>query len=170
MEPYLDETAYHDTPNCTWPFGTHIAVVEVDEETGVVDLVRYVAVDDVGKKINPMIVDGQLHGGIVQGVGQALWEEAIYGDDGQLLSGSMLDYALPRASWLPNLELDETVTPSPVNPIGVKGVGEAGAIASTAAVSNAVIDALKPFGVRHLDMPHTAPKLWRAMHAQEARS
>ena len=126
MEPYLDETAYHDTPNCTWPFGTHIAIVEVDEETGEVDLVRYVAVDDVGKKINPMIVDGQLHGGIAQGVGQALWEGAIYGDDGQLQSGSMLDYALPRASWFPNLELDETVTPSPVNPLGVKGVGEAG--------------------------------------------
>ena len=142
MEPYLDETAYYDTPNCTWPFGTHIAIVEIDEETGKVDLVRYIAVDDVGKKINPMIVDGQLHGGIAQGVGQALWEQAIYGDDGQLLSGSMIDYALPRASWLPNLELDETVTPSPVNPIGVKGVGEAGAIASTAAVANAVNDAL----------------------------
>jgi aerobic carbon-monoxide dehydrogenase large subunit len=170
MEPYLDETAYHDTPNCTWPFGTHVAVVEVDEETGKVDLVRYVAVDDVGKKINPMIVDGQLHGGIAQGVGQALWEEAVYGDDGQLLSGSMLDYALPRASWLPNLELAETVTPSPVNPIGVKGVGEAGTIASTAAVANAMMDALKPFGIRHLDMPFTAPKVWRAMHSQEARS
>ena len=126
---------------------------------------RYVAVDDVGKKINPMIVDGQLHGGIVQGVGQALWEGAIYGQDGQLLSGSMLDYALPRASWLPNLELDETVTPSPVNPLGVKGVGEAGAIASTAAVANAVIDALAPFGVRHLDMPYTPQTVWRAMHA-----
>jgi carbon-monoxide dehydrogenase large subunit len=165
MEPYLDETAYHDTPNCTWPFGTHIAVVEVDEETGKVDLVRYVAVDDVGKKINPMIVDGQLHGGIVQGVGQALWEEAVYGDDGQLQSGSMLDYALPRAAWLPNLELDETVTPSPVNPIGVKGVGEAGAIASTAAVANAVNDALSPLGIRHLDMPFTAQKVWRAMQS-----
>ena len=165
MEPYLDETVYHDTPNCTWPFGTHIAIVEIDEETGKVDLVRYVAVDDVGKKINPMIVDGQLHGGIVQGVGQALWEGAVYGQDGQLLSGSMLDYALPRASWLPNLELDETVTPSPVNPLGVKGVGEAGAIASTAAVSNAVIDALAPFGIRHLDMPYTPPTVWRAMHA-----
>src|SRR4029453_15755491 len=105
MEPYLDETAYHDTPNCTWPFATHIAIVEIDEETGVVDLVRYIAVDDVGKKINPLIVDGQLHGGIVQGVGQALWEEAVYSDDGQLQSGSMLDYALPRAAWLPNLEL-----------------------------------------------------------------
>jgi carbon-monoxide dehydrogenase large subunit len=165
MEPYLDETAYYDTPNCTWPFGTHVAIVEVDEATGHVDLVKYVAVDDVGNKINPMIVDGQLHGGIVQGIGQALWEGAVYGDDGQLLSGSMLDYALPRASWIPNLELDETVTPSPVNPIGVKGVGEAGAIASTAAVANAVNDALKPFGIRHLDMPLTPQTVWKAMQA-----
>jgi aerobic carbon-monoxide dehydrogenase large subunit len=163
MEPYLDETAYHDTPNCTFPFGTHIAIVEVDEETGHIDLVRYVAVDDVGKKINPMIVDGQLHGGIAQGVGQALWEEAVYDDDGQLLSGSMLDYALPRASWLPAFELDETVTPSPVNALGVKGVGEAGCIASTAAVANAVIDALSPLGIKHLDMPFTAQKVWGAM-------
>jgi carbon-monoxide dehydrogenase large subunit len=165
MEPYLDETAYHDTDNCTFPFGTHIALVEIDEETGVVDLVRYIAVDDVGRKINPMIVDGQLHGGIAQGIGQALWEGAVYGDDGQLLSGSMLDYALPRASWLPSFELDETVTPSPVNPLGVKGVGEAGCIASTAAVANAVIDALSPLGIRHLDMPYTAPKVWAAIQA-----
>jgi carbon-monoxide dehydrogenase large subunit len=163
MEPYLDETAYHDTPNCTWPFGTHIAIVEIDEETGSVELVRYVAVDDVGKKINPMIVDGQLHGGIAQGVGQALWEGAIYDDGGQLLTGSMLDYAMPRASYFPNIELDETVTPSPVNPIGVKGVGEAGAIASTAAVANAVVDALSPLGIRHLDMPYTAQTVWRAI-------
>ena len=163
MEPYLDETAYHDTPNCTWPFGTHIALVEVDEQTGEVALKRYVAVDDVGKKINPLIVDGQLHGGIAQGVGQALWEGAIYSDDGQLLTGSMLDYTLPRASFFPNLELDETVTPSPVNPIGVKGVGEAGAIASTAAVANAVIDALSPLGIRHLDMPYTPQTVWRAI-------
>jgi carbon-monoxide dehydrogenase large subunit len=165
MEPYLDETAYYDTPNCTWPFGTHIAVVEIDEETGETDLIRYLAVDDVGKKINPMIVDGQLHGGIVQGVGQALWETAIYADDGQLLSGSMMDYALPRASWIPDLELQETVTPSPVNPLGVKGVGEAGAIASTAAVANAVNDALAPLGIRHLDMPFTAQTVWRAIQA-----
>ncbi|HEY8635828.1 MAG TPA: xanthine dehydrogenase family protein molybdopterin-binding subunit [Candidatus Limnocylindrales bacterium] len=164
MEPYLDETAYHDTPNCTWPFGTHIAIVEIDEETGSVELVKYVAVDDVGKKINPMIVDGQLHGGIAQGVGQALWEGAVYDDGGQLLTGSMLDYTVPRASFFPNIELDETVTPSPVNPIGVKGVGEAGAIASTAAVANAVIDALGPFGIRHLDMPYTPQTVWRAMH------
>jgi carbon-monoxide dehydrogenase large subunit len=165
MEPYLDETAYHDTPNCTFPFGTHIAVVEVDEETGKVDLVRYVAVDDVGKKINPLIVDGQLHGGIAQGVGQALWEQAVYSDEGQLLSGSMMDYALPRAAWFPNIELDETVTPSPVNPLGVKGVGEAGAIASTAAVANAVNDALAPLGIRHLDMPYTPRTVWAAIQA-----
>jgi carbon-monoxide dehydrogenase large subunit len=165
MEPYLDETAYHDTPNCTWPFGTHIAIVEVDEETGEIDLKRYIAVDDVGKKINPMIVDGQLHGGIAQGVGQALWERAVYSDDGQLLSGSMMDYALPRASWLPSFELDETVTPSPVNPIGVKGVGEAGCIASTAAVANAVNDALAPLGIGHLDMPYTSQTVWRAIQS-----
>ena len=163
MEPYLDETAYHDTPNCTWPFGTHIALVEIDEETGTVQLKRYVAVDDVGKKINPMIVDGQLHGGIAQGVGQALWEGAIYSDEGQLLTGSMMDYTVPRASFFPNLELDATETPSPVNPLGVKGVGEAGTIASTAAVSNAVIDALSPLGIRHLDMPYTPQKVWRAI-------
>jgi carbon-monoxide dehydrogenase large subunit len=163
MEPYLDETAYHDTTNCTFPFGTHIAIVEIDEETGDTDLVRYVAVDDVGNKINPMIVDGQLHGGIVQGIGQALWEAAVYSDDGQLVSGSMMDYALPRAAWLPSFELDQTITPSPVNPLGVKGVGEAGTIASTAATANAVIDALSPLGIRHLDMPHTAQNVWRAI-------
>jgi len=165
MEPYLYETAYYDTTNCTWPFGTHIAIVEIDEETGETELKRYIAVDDVGKKINPMIVDGQLHGGIAQGVGQALWETAIYGDDGQLQSGSLMDYALPRASWLPNFELDETVTPSPVNPLGVKGVGEAGCIASTAAVANAVNDALAPLGIRHLDMPFTAQTVWRAIQS-----
>ena len=163
MEPYLDETAYHDTTNCTFPFGTHIAIVEVDEETGETDLVRYVAVDDVGNEINPLIVGGQLHGGIAQGVGQALWEEAVYSEDGQLVSGSMMDYALPRAAWLPSFELDKTVTPSPVNPLGVKGVGEAGTIASTAATANAVIDALAPLGIRHLDMPYTPQKVWRAI-------
>ena len=129
------------------------------------DLVRYVAVDDVGNKINPMIVDGHLHGGIAQGVGQALWEGAIYSDEGQLLTGSMLDYALPKAAWFPNIELDETVTPSPVNPLGVKGVGEAGAIASTAAVANSVIDALSPLGIRHLDMPYTDQTVWRAIQS-----
>jgi carbon-monoxide dehydrogenase large subunit len=170
MEPFLDETSYYDPPNCTFPFGTHVALVEVDEETGVIELKRYVAVDDVGKKINPMIVDGQLHGGIVQGIGQALWEAARYGEDGQLLSGTMQDYALPRASWLPHFELDETVTPSPVNPLGVKGAGEAGTIGSAAAVVNAVVDALSPLDIHHIDMPLTAPTVWRAMHAREVRS
>jgi carbon-monoxide dehydrogenase large subunit len=165
MEPYLDETAYYDTPNCTWPFGTHVAVVEVDRETGKVELVDYVAVDDVGKKINPLIVDGQIHGGIVQGIGQALWEGAVYDEEGQLLSGSMMDYAVPRASWIPEMKLDETVTPSPVNVLGVKGVGEAGAIASTPAVVNAVIDALSPLGIRHVDMPLTPQRVWKAIQA-----
>jgi carbon-monoxide dehydrogenase large subunit len=165
LEPYLDETAYYDPVNCTFPFGTHVAVVEVDEGTGAVELVRYVAVDDCGNRINPMVVEGQIVGGIVQGVGQALWEGAVYDDDGQLQSGSMLDYALPRASWLPNFELDHTVTPAPDNPLGVKGIGEAGTIASTPAVANAVIDALSPFGVRHLDMPLTPQTVWRAMQA-----
>ncbi|HVQ22790.1 MAG TPA: molybdopterin cofactor-binding domain-containing protein, partial [Candidatus Saccharimonadia bacterium] len=165
MEPYLDETAYHDTPNCTWPFGTHIAMVEIDEATGEVDLVRFIAVDDCGNKINPMIVDGQIHGGVAQGIGQALWEGAVYDDQGQLLSGSMLDYALPKASRFPFFELDETVTPSPVNPLGVKGIGEAGTIGSTPAVVNAVIDALSGMGIRHLDMPLTSQKVWYAMQS-----
>ena len=170
MEPFLDETAYYDAPNCTFPFGTHIAIVEVDQDTGQVELVRYIAVDDVGNKINPMVVDGQIHGGIAQGVGQALWERAVYGEDGQLLSGSMLDYAVPRAGWFPNFELDETVTPSPVNPLGVKGVGETGTIASPPAVANAVIDALASFGIRHLDMPFTPQTVWRAMQGREVKA
>ncbi|MBX3029529.1 MAG: molybdopterin-dependent oxidoreductase [Chloroflexi bacterium] len=168
MEPFLDETAYYDPPNCTYPFGTHVAMVEVDRETGHVDLVRYIGVDDVGKKINPLVVDGQLHGGIAQGVGQALWEGAVYDDSGQLLSGTMMDYALPRASRLPSFELDETVTPSPVNPLGIKGAGEAGTIGSAAAVVNAVVDALSDFGIRHIDMPLTDQTVWRAMRVAEA--
>jgi carbon-monoxide dehydrogenase large subunit len=165
VEPYLDETAYYDTPNTTWPFGTHVAVVEVDKETGEVDLVRYVAVDDCGTRINPLIVEGQIHGGLAQGIGQALWEGAVYDEDGQLLSGSMMDYAVPRAAWFPRFELDETVTPSPVNPMGVKGVGEAATIGSTAAVVNAVVDALSPLGIRHIDMPLTPQRVWQAMTA-----
>jgi carbon-monoxide dehydrogenase large subunit len=169
MEPFLDETTFYDAKNVSWPFGTHVAVVEIDQDTGVVDLKRYIAVDDVGRKINPMIVDGQIHGGIAQGVGQALWEGAVYNADGQLLSGTMQDYALPRASWFPQLELDETITPSPDNPLGVKGVGETGAIASTAAVANAVMNALSPLGISHVDLPLTPPNLWRAIHASEVQ-
>jgi carbon-monoxide dehydrogenase large subunit len=130
-----------------------------------VHLRRYVAVDDFGNVINPMIVDGQLHGGIAQGVSQALWEAAVYDSAGQLLSGSMMSYVLPKAEFLPMFETDRTVTPTPVNPLGVKGAGEAGAIASTAAVANAVLDALSPFGIVHLDMPLTPGKIWDAVQA-----
>jgi aerobic carbon-monoxide dehydrogenase large subunit len=163
MEPGLEATSFFDPPNFTFPFGTHIAVVEVERSTGLVKLVRYVAVDDVGNVINPMIVDGMLHGGIAQGVGQALFEHAAYDDNGQLLTASLLDYAIPKADRLPSFELDRTVTPSPVNPLGVKGAGEAGTIASTPAVANAVIDALSPFGITHIDMPLTPARLWQAM-------
>lgn len=162
-EPGLDFTSYFEPPNCTYPFGAHIAVVEVDRETGVVDLKRYVAVDDCGNVINPMLVEGQVHGGIAQGVAQALYEECVYGEDGQLLTGSYLDYNVPRAEQLPSFELDRTVTPTPVNPLGAKGVGEAGTIGATPAVVNAVVDALAPFGVDHIDMALRPEKLWRIM-------
>ena len=168
MEPGLEMTSFFDPSNFTFPFGTHIAVVEVDVETGRTSLVRYVAVDDVGNVINPMIVDGQLHGGIAQGVAQALWEWASYDEAGQLTTGSLMDYGLPRADQLPSFETDRTVTPSPVNPLGVKGAGEAGTIAATPAVANAVMDALSPFGIAHLDLPLTPQKVWKAV--QSARS
>lgn len=162
-EPFLDDTSYYDPPNCTFPFGTHICVVEVNAVTGDVHLKRYVAVDDVGKVINPMIVEGQAHGGIVQGIAQALWEGAVYDDSGQLLSGTLMDYAIPRADLIPHLEVSRTETPSPTNPMGVKGAGEAGTIAATPAVVNAVVDALKPFGITHLDMPLTPARVWQAI-------
>lgn len=164
MEPFLDETSYYDPEDCTYPFGTHICVVEVDRDTGKVHINRYFAVDDVGKVINPMIVDGQIHGGVTQGIAQALYEGAVYDDNGQLVSGTLLDYAVPTAAMVPTYEHARTETPSPVNPLGVKGAGEAGTIASTPAVVNAVIDALSPLGVKHLDMPLTPEKVWRAMN------
>src|SRR3954463_11490518 len=170
MEPGLEATSFFDPPNFTYPFGTHIAMVEVDADTGTVSLLRYIAVDDVGNVINPMIVDGQLHGGIAQGVAQALWEGAEYDDSGQLITGSLMSYGLPKAHQLPFFELDRTVTPTPVNPLGVKGVGEAGTIASPPAVVNAVMDALKPFGIKHLDMPLTAPKVWQAIQSARTSS
>jgi carbon-monoxide dehydrogenase large subunit len=163
LEPGLEASTFYDPANFTYPFGAHIAVVEIDKETGEVKLERYLACDDVGNVLNPMIVDGQLHGGLAQGIGQALWEGAVYDEGGQLLTGTLMDYALPRAHKLVNFELDRTTTPCPHNPLGVKGVGEAGAIASPAAVVNAVMDALKPYGVQHLDMPLTAEKVWKAM-------
>jgi aerobic carbon-monoxide dehydrogenase large subunit len=164
MEPFLDETTYYDPPNCTFPFGTHVCIVEIEAETGKVTPLRYIAVDDVGRVINPLIVDGQLHGGIAQGMAQALYEGAVYDENGQLLTGSLMDYAIPRAHMVPHYELDRTETPSPVNPMGVKGAGEAGTIASAAAVSNAVVDALSHLGIRHLDMPYTAERVWRAIN------
>jgi carbon-monoxide dehydrogenase large subunit len=167
MEPFLDETSYYDPPNCTYPFGAHICIVEVDANTGKTKILRYIAVDDVGNVINPMIVDGQVHGGIAQGVAQALYEGAVYDENGQLLTGSLMDYAVPTAAMLPSYETARTVTPSPVNPLGVKGAGETGTIASTPAVVNAVIDALKPFGVKHIDMPLTPEKVWKAIQSSK---
>jgi aerobic carbon-monoxide dehydrogenase large subunit len=162
-EPFLDDITYYDPPNCTFPFGTHVAVVEVDQETGEVRLLRYVAVDDVGRVINPLIVEGQVQGGIAQGVAQALWEGAVYDEDGQLMTSSLMDYALPKADFFPSFELERTETPTDVNPLGVKGVGETGTIASTPAVVNAVVDALAPLGITHLDMPLTPERVWRAI-------
>ena len=161
MEPGMEAMSFFDPKNFTWPGGTHIAVVEIEEATGEVTLLRYIAVDDVGNVINPLIVDGMVHGGAAQGVGQALQEEAIYDRTGQLLTGSMMDYAVPRATDLPMYELDRTVTPTPVNPMGVKGAGETATIAGSPAVINAVVDALSPYGVKHIDMPAKAEKVWR---------
>ena len=163
MEPGLEETTFYDPANFTFPNSAHIAMVEVDRDTGEVKLTHYTSVDDVGNVINPMIVEGQMVGGVAQGVGQALWEHGAYDDSGQLLSGSFMDYAMPRADGFPTILTDRIETPSPHNPLGVKGAGEMGTIAGTVTIANAVMDALAPFGVRHLDMPLTAEKLWTAI-------
>jgi carbon-monoxide dehydrogenase large subunit len=163
LEPGLEATYVYDPPNFSWPSGAHVAVVEVDTETGAVELLRYIAVDDVGTVVNPIIVEGQIHGGIAQGVAQALYEEAIYDEDGNLLTGNMVSYLVPTAAEFPRWELHRTETPSPTNPLGVKGVGETGAIASPAAVMNAVVDALADDGVTDIDMPATPERVWRAL-------
>jgi aerobic carbon-monoxide dehydrogenase large subunit len=165
-EPGLSATYFFEPANFTFPFGTHIAVVEVERETGDIKFLRYVAVDDCGKVINPMLVDGQVHGGIVQALGQAMYEEVVYDEQGQLVTGTLMDYAVPKASMIPWMELDRTETPSPVNPLGVKGVGEAGTIGATPAIVNAIVDALSPFGIRHLDMPVRPEAVWRIVSAQ----
>ncbi|MEL6534555.1 MAG: xanthine dehydrogenase family protein molybdopterin-binding subunit [Bacteroidota bacterium] len=165
LEPGLDFSSFYDPTNFTYPFGCHVAIVEVDKETGEVKLKRFIAVDDVGNVINPMIVDGQIHGGLAQGIGQALFEGAVYDESGQLLSGSYMDYTMPRADDLPNFEVERQVTPCPHNPLGVKGAGEAGCIGSTPAVVNAVIDALWSGGhqVKDIQMPLIPQRVWAAM-------
>ncbi len=169
MEPGLNESMVFDPPNCTYPFGAHICVTDVDTETGKARIRDYFAVDDCGPVINPIIVDGQLHGGLAQGIAQALYESAIYDEDGMLTTGSMVDYMIPGAPELPNYTLDRTVTPSPSNPLGVKGVGEAGTIGSPPAVINSIVDALSPFGVKHIDMPALPMRVWKAIQAAQGR-
>jgi carbon-monoxide dehydrogenase large subunit len=168
LEPGLSEEAFFEPTNMTYPFGCHIAMLEIDRETGEPTLLKFVAVDDAGNLINPLIVEGQIHGGLAQGIGQALIEEAVYDASGQPLTGSFLDYALPRATDFPRFELHNTVTPTPVNPFGAKGVGEAGTLGSTPAVVSAAVDALSPFGVTHVDMMLRPEKLWRIIHGARA--
>jgi carbon-monoxide dehydrogenase large subunit len=168
VEPGLSDEAFFEPTNNTYPFGCHIVVMEIDRETGEPTLTKVVAVDDAGNLINPMIVDGQIHGGLAQGIGQAMIEEVVYGEDGQLLTGSFMDYAIPRAIDLPKFELDVTVTPTPVNPLGAKGVGEAGTLGSTPAVVNAAVDALSQFGVKHIDMMLRPEKLWRLIQGGQS--
>jgi aerobic carbon-monoxide dehydrogenase large subunit len=165
MEPGLEETTFYDPENFTFPFGAHACIVEVDKETGKVDIVRYVSVDDCGPAINPMLVEGQIHGGIAHAIGQALYERIHYDEQGQIVTGTFVDYALPSAADVPSFETDRTETPSPVNSLGVKGVGEAGTIAASAAITNAVIDALRPLGVDYIDMPLSPQRIWSAIEA-----
>jgi carbon-monoxide dehydrogenase large subunit len=163
VEPSLDSDATYDPDNFSFPHGTHLCATEVDTETGRVTIRSYVAVDDVGKVVNPLIVEGQVHGGIAQGIAQALYEEAVYDSDGNLLTTTLADYLIPSAADLPHFTTDRTETPATSNPLGVKGVGEAGTIASTPAVVNAIVDALRPMGVRDVPMPCTPERVWRAI-------
>ena len=159
-QPGLSEEAFWEPEGTTYPFGCYIVQVEIDRATGEVRLDKLVGVDDCGNIISPLIVDGQIHGGLAQGIGQALMEQVVYDEHGQLITGSFMDYTMPHASDLPRFELGSTVTPTPVNPLGAKGVGEAGTIGSTPAIANAVADALRPFGVTHVDIPFTPEKIW----------
>jgi carbon-monoxide dehydrogenase large subunit len=170
MEPNLTAETSYDPPNFTFPFGTHVCVLEVDEETGRVNLLNYVAVDDCGNQVNPMIVEGQVHGGIVQGLAQALFEEAVYDEAGNLLTSTLADYLVPSAAELPSFTLDSTVTPSPSNPLGVKGVGEAGTIAAAQAVINAIVDALRPLGVTDMRMPASPQRVWTTIQEAQTQS
>jgi aerobic carbon-monoxide dehydrogenase large subunit len=166
FEPGLEASSFFEPPNCTFPFGTHIVAVEVDRDTGQVNILKYVAVDDCGKQVNPLLVEGQVQGGIAQAIGAALMEQTVYNEYGQLLTGEFMDYAIPRAADIPDYVLGSTETPSPSNPLGVKGVGEAGTIGATPAIANAVIDALSPLGIRHLDLPFTPERVWSAIQGK----
>jgi carbon-monoxide dehydrogenase large subunit len=168
LEPNLEAQVTYDPPNFSWPFGTHMCAVEIDIETGNVELLQYVAVDDCGNKVNPLIVDGQVHGGVVQGIGQALYEEARYDDDGNLKSSTLAEYLVPAASDVPPITLGESVTPSPSNPLGVKGVGEAGTIGAAPCVMNAVVDALSGLGVQDIQMPASPLNVWNAIQQAQA--
>ena len=163
IESGLEATDFFRPPQLLYPFGAHIAVVEVDRDTGQVSIRDFVSVDDCGVRVSPVLVAGQVHGGLAQGIAQALLEELVYAPDGQLVTGSLMDYCVPRADDLPSFVTDQTVTPTPVNPLGAKGIGEAATIGSTPAVVNAVVDALRTFGVRHIDMPLRPERVWRAM-------
>ena len=163
LDPGLEAVSFWEPPGLTFPFSAHIAVVEIDPDTGEVSLTRYVSVDDCGTVINPTLVEGQIHGGLAQGIGQALLEQAVWDEEGQLVSGSLMDYAMPFAQEFPMFELDRTVTPSPVNPLGAKGIGEMATISATPTVANAVVDALSPLGVTHVDIPMTGERIWRVL-------
>jgi carbon-monoxide dehydrogenase large subunit len=169
-EPGLEASSFFEPPNCTYPFGTHIVAVEIDRDTGVVKIIKYVAVDDCGPQINPLLVEGQVQGGIAHSLGQVLFERCVYDENGQLLTGEFMDYAMPRARDIPDYLMDRTVTPSPSTPMGIKGVGEAGTIGATPAIANAVMDALAPMGVRHLDLPLTPEKIWRSINHAKGTS
>jgi carbon-monoxide dehydrogenase large subunit len=167
-EPGLMATHFWEPPNFTFPFGAHIVITDIDRDTGAISIRRYIAVDDCGNILNPLIVDGQVHGGVAQGLGQALWEEAVYDDSGQLITGELMDYAMPKAHMMPWIESSHTTTPTPVNPLGVKGVGEAGTIGCSPAVVNSVVDALSVLGVKHIDMPMTPEKIWNLVKGNRA--
>jgi carbon-monoxide dehydrogenase large subunit len=169
MEAGLQESAFFDPKREAWGFGAHVALVRIDRDTGAPTLEKLVLVDDCGVVLNPLILNGQIHGGVAQGLGEALCEQMLFGEGGEVLTGTLTNYAVPRAATMPDLTLGETVTPNPFNPLGVKGVGEAGCNGAPPSVANAVMDALAPLGIDHIDMPYTAPKLWTAIRKAEKR-